>query len=64
MMPGPATNALLLLTYQLPPGVASVKVIPEPTHTMLLPTIVPDTAAGAIVMTATAKAVPQLLVTV
>ena len=64
MMPGPATEALLLLTYHVPPGIASVRVMPEPTHTMLPPDIVPDTAAGAIVITSTAKAVPQPVVTV
>ena len=57
-----ATAVLPLV--QMPPEVASVRVVTAPTHTAGVPVMVPATAAGLMVMALVAAAVPQLLVTV
>ena len=67
MIPAPTTIALPLLATQVPPGVGSVSVMPEPTHTIerLVIAPMPDDALGEIVMTETADPTPQVaLVTV
>jgi hypothetical protein len=62
IIPGPAIKALALLIAQVPPGIASVNVMPEPTHTAELPKIVPPLAGGITVITDIAEVVPQPLV--
>ena len=57
-----ATEALLLL--QVPPDVAFESVVVPPTHTVLVPVIVPADGEGLTVTDCVAVAVPQLLVTV
>ena len=57
-----AMAALLLL--QVPPVVASVRVVFAPVHTVVAPLMVPALGAGLTVITLVAVAVPQLLVTV
>ena len=48
----------------VPPGVASVKAVLEPTHTNAMPEIAPAGDKELTVTTCVAAAVPQLLVTV
>jgi hypothetical protein len=59
-VPTVATNALLVL--HVPPGVASVKAVVRPTHTLGVP-VMPATADVFTVTTLVAVAVPQPLVT-
>jgi hypothetical protein len=56
-----ATAALLLL--QVPPDTVSVNVDVAPTHTVVVPPMVPVLAAGFTVMLLVAVAVPQAVVT-
>ena len=60
----PTTVALPLLTLQIPPGAASVRVVLVPRQRLLVPAMLPAFGNGLTFTVAVADTVPHTLVTV